>query len=302
MNRAAVAYTEPRMEQAVTETALLFRSGEIDLPGILHQPQAPHTRGLVLVVGGPQYRVGSHRQFVLLARAVSAAGHPVLRFDYRGMGDAAGVHPGFLDVGEDIGAAVDALLERIPTLRDVVLWGLCDGATAAAMYAPGDPRVTGLVLLNPWVHSERRQARAYLRHYYLQRLLNRDFWLKVARGGFNPLQSLRGLVGDARASVGAAQLPGEDGSADAGEAGVDLVSVMADAIAGFSGHTLLVTSGQDLTAAEFEDAAGADRRLRRALSGPRVRRERLAECDHTFSRAAWRQQVERLTVEWMGSH
>ena len=39
---------------------------------------------MVIVVGGPQYRAGSHRQFTLLARHIAAAGYPVLRFDARG--------------------------------------------------------------------------------------------------------------------------------------------------------------------------------------------------------------------------
>ena len=47
------------------------------------------------MVGGPQYRVGSHRQFTLMARAFAAAGYPVLRFDYRGIGDSEGESRGF---------------------------------------------------------------------------------------------------------------------------------------------------------------------------------------------------------------
>src|SRR5690349_24048098 len=48
------------------------------------------SRGVLLVVGGPQYRVGSHRQFALLCRRLAGRGVPALRFDYRGMGDADG--------------------------------------------------------------------------------------------------------------------------------------------------------------------------------------------------------------------
>jgi len=51
--------------------------------------------GVLIVVGGPQYRVGSHRQFLLLSRRLAAEGHPVMRFDYRGMGDASGAMRGF---------------------------------------------------------------------------------------------------------------------------------------------------------------------------------------------------------------
>ncbi|MDQ2695687.1 MAG: hydrolase 1, exosortase A system-associated, partial [Pseudomonadota bacterium] len=113
----------------MTETAFVFACRGDELPGILHHGAAGAARGLLLVVGGPQYRVGSHRQFVLLARDLAAAGIPVLRFDYRGMGDAGGDFAGFEGVDDDIAAALDAFFARCPGLREVVLWGLCDAAS-----------------------------------------------------------------------------------------------------------------------------------------------------------------------------
>ena len=65
--------------------------------------------GVVIVVGGPQYRVGSHRQFALLARALARAGIPTLRFDYRGIGDSEGDPRTFESIGSDLTCAVDAL-------------------------------------------------------------------------------------------------------------------------------------------------------------------------------------------------
>ena len=56
-----------------------------DMLGIvsLPAPDAPQQNtGVVIVVGGAQYRVGSHRQFVQMARLLAAAGYPVLRFDF----------------------------------------------------------------------------------------------------------------------------------------------------------------------------------------------------------------------------
>jgi pimeloyl-ACP methyl ester carboxylesterase len=157
----------------VNEQALLFECNRERLIAILHAGAASATRGIVIVVGGPQYRVGSHRQFVQLARDLAAAGTPVLRFDYRGMGDADGTHPGFEHIAPDITAAIALLQTRAPGVREIVLWGLCDAASAALMYAPGDARVTGLVLANPWVRTQTSEAQAYLRHYYGARVLSR---------------------------------------------------------------------------------------------------------------------------------
>lgn len=64
------------------ERVLLFTCQGLSLPGILHPGAPDASRGVLVVVGGPQYRVGSHRQFVLLARDPGGGGHvPVLRFD-----------------------------------------------------------------------------------------------------------------------------------------------------------------------------------------------------------------------------
>ena len=70
----------PEIEQ--TERALAFACGDERLVGILHEATGECATGVLIVVGGPQYRVGSHRQFVLLARDLAAAGFAVMRFDF----------------------------------------------------------------------------------------------------------------------------------------------------------------------------------------------------------------------------
>ena len=69
-----------------------------------------------------------------------------LRFDYRSMGDSPGETRDFLGVDADIAAAIDTLLAARPAIKRVVLWGLCDAASAALLYleATRDPRVAGL--------------------------------------------------------------------------------------------------------------------------------------------------------------
>lgn len=260
------------------------------LYGVLHLPPAPGPRGLVIVVGGPQYRVGSHRQFVLLARALAVAGVPVLRFDYRGMGDSEGAERGFERIDADLRTAIDTLCEQTGSVREVVVWGLCDAASAALMYAPRDARVAGLVLLNPWVRSEQGIARTYLRHYYFRRLADAALWRKVARGEFRYRQALRSLYDTFRSASDRG-----DGNAR------PYTDRMREGLEQFRGRVLLVLSGDDLTASEFKDFVEASDAWRALVAGPRVTRRDLHAANHTFSRREWRDRVAAWTLEWLRS-
>ena len=68
---------------SVAETVLSFECDSETLWGIVSHPPANVPRqslAVLIVVGGPQYRVGSHRQFVLLARALARQGFTAMRF------------------------------------------------------------------------------------------------------------------------------------------------------------------------------------------------------------------------------
>ena len=272
---------------SVRETPLQFACEGERLLGIVSHPAGEPARvGVVIVVGGPQYRIGSHRQFVLLARALAVAGHAVLRFDCRGMGDSSGDAPGFDAIDADIDAAIGALQAACPTVRKVALWGLCDGASAALLYArrSRDTRVIGLGLANPWLHTEQAQAHAIVHTYYRQRLLDRAFWRKVARGGINPLRKLRELLRHRRAARG--------GAAPAG------VTVgIRNALDELRLPLLLLLCTRDATAQAFlaELALGGSH----VLAETHVRRMDFAEADHTFSSAEWRREVENATIVWL---
>jgi len=61
---------------AVEERAFTFSCQGSELVGIAHLPAVEADRGVLIVVGGPQYRAGSHRQFLLLARELAREGVP----------------------------------------------------------------------------------------------------------------------------------------------------------------------------------------------------------------------------------
>jgi exosortase A-associated hydrolase 1 len=216
-----------------------------------------------------------------------------MRFDYRGMGDSDGDERDFETIQDDIRAALDAFSAAVPGLSDVVLWGLCDGASAAAMYAPGDARVRGLVLLNPWVRTDDGVARTTLKHHYRDRLRNPEFWRKLARGQFDYAGSLASMAKLVRTAFA--------GRAASDDAPAALPERMRQGLHAFGGHTLLVIGGADLTGREFCDVAGSTPAWKRLASAPRVTWRRIEEADHTFSRRAWRDQVAEWTREWVVS-
>ncbi|WP_443018676.1 hypothetical protein [Sphingomonas sp. 7/4-4] len=77
--------------------------------------EAPGTTGLLIVSGGNEIRVGAHRGMALLAGRLAEAGHPVFRFDRRGVGDSSGENHGFESSPDDIAAAAAAFRQAAPT-------------------------------------------------------------------------------------------------------------------------------------------------------------------------------------------
>ena len=275
------------------EQAVVFGCAGESLVGVLSVPDQAFDTAVIVIVGGPQYRVGSHRQFVLLARMLAQAGYAVLRFDYRGMGDSGGGKRNFEHVSADVAAAIDLVTARVAGVKRVVLWGLCDGASAALLYCheTRDARVAGLCLLNPWVRSEVGLARTQVKHYYTQRLMQRGFWSKLLSGKV-AASALGGLVGSLRvATFGTNQTHSQN---------LTFQQRMAAAWTDPTRSVLLLLSGDDFTAREFLDHASSDAAWRQSLTCSNVVRHELPGADHTFSNPDDRRSVERLTLAWLG--
>jgi exosortase A-associated hydrolase 1 len=277
------------------EEVLTFNCGADLLVGVLALPArgAPQADVAVIVVtGGPQYRIGSHRQFTLLSRRLAKAGYPALRFDARGVGDSSGEASDFEARDDDIAAAIAAIKGELPQLRRIVLLGLCDGASAALLFVHRrrDCAVAGLCLLNPWVRTPDGLSRTYVKHYYLRRVAQADFWRKLLAGAV----SLRALPELARHWWKAGRPP-----AAAPGAAASFPALMASAWRAFTGPILLLLSGDDYTAREFVDHASTSPDWRGQLERSNVTRLDLAGANHTFANELDRERVAGEALDWL---
>lgn len=273
------------------ESAFFFECEEDALPGILTLPVDATSVGVLIVVGGPQYRVGSHRQFVQLSRAFAEAGVACMRFDCRGMGDADGEPRAFDELGQDIHAALAAFRDRVPGLQRVVLLGLCDGATAAALFSPDRRDIAGLLLINPWVRTEVGASRTFLRHYYFRRLLDRALWRKLASGQLGVVVALRRLVANARNAMKSAY------AAAVKSAGGELPERMLSALSMAACPCVVLLSGRDFVAREFEDSMKKLSGFGALLDARLVTVEHVPDADHTFSGVDSAAALQRICVE-----
>ena len=174
------------------------------LYGVVHDPSSTAKRGVVMVAAGA-CRVGPHRQFLLLARHWAAGGIPVMRFDYQGQGDSEGAGAfNFDSLMYDIRSAIDCFTSTVPGIERVVLWGLCEAALNSLLYARNDPRVDGLVLVNPQVDNLHTSLsdRSRLRYHRSSQLLKP--WRlpgRLARNRVNVLSALTSITGHIAGSI-----------------------------------------------------------------------------------------------------
>lgn len=248
--------------------------------GILHLPENDHPIDSVvlMIVGGAQTRIGSHRMYVQLARFLCRNGLPVMRFDYEGLGDSEGDFVGFEYAGPSIRAAIDTLYLSFSSLQRVVIWALCDGATAAILYAPSDAeRISSLVLANPFLESATTKAQTILKNYYIKRLMQADFWRKVLTFQFSIKESASSLSTTMRTSVANAE---ED---DWLHTGRSLSQWVLEGVNSFAKSMHVLISTDDLQGLQFYNLIRKDPTCRKSIKAGRIKIWFIKGGDHTFS-------------------
>jgi pimeloyl-ACP methyl ester carboxylesterase len=185
----------------------ILRIGQQKLFGILSEAKAAPERAerpsaartaAIFLNPGAIHRIGMNRMYVGLSRSWAEQGVPSLRLDISSIGDSA-AESGTAEnrlyskhaVG-DVRAAI-AELVRQGVAEHFVLVGLCSGAYAAFHAALADPRVSGLLLVNPQTFEykdgdslevQRRKNFSEAR-YYQRSLFRASSWAKALRGNVN---------------------------------------------------------------------------------------------------------------------
>lgn len=209
---------------------------------------AAGTSGLLIVSGGNEIRSGAWSSQAQLAARIARAGHPVFRFDRRGVGDSEGANLGFGSSGPDIAAALAAFHAACPQLARVTAFGNCDAASALML--AGGARCDALVLANPWTLEDDTapESAPVVRAHYRERLRDPRALRRLLSGKV----SLPRLFAGLRAALRPAPAPVAN----------PLVRGMARGLAGFGGPVAILLADADRTAREFSAVwPGGDPRI-----------------------------------------
>lgn len=240
---------------------------------------------VIIVPGQPQTRVGPHRMFVELARHLAEDGIRSLRFDCSGWGDSLGPTRAYEESRFDILEVVQSVLRDDPD-QQIVIAGLCDGATASLLSLPllkaDHRRVLAMILINPWIDQSQFEATTdKTSKRYFGRLKSKEFLGKLLSRG-SPSDKPVGRT--LQSSKYALQIAQENSS------GLSLIN----AISGSTTTFLAVLSSLDLSAQVFSKWIGHDERLQESFSPENTFRHPRA--DHTFSdEADWREVCQWLS-------
>ena len=275
------------------EKAVTVKVKNCELLGIVSSPAEVSTckqSAVLIVTGGDQYRIGSHRQFTRMARDLASVGYPTMRFDMPGLGDSTGQPLSFEETGPHIAASIEVLIKE-SGVKKVYLWGLCDGASAILIYmnATKDKRIAGLILLNPWIRSETSLARVHVKYYYPRRILQADFWLKLMSGNIGN-KAAKELLESLRKTMKKSAVAEES-----------MQARMAKGWVSFEGPVLLLLSERDLTAQEFKEYTHKNELWSESIKKKPAQQCILKNADHTCSKNVFHRNMVSQTIAWLRS-
>ncbi len=261
---------------------LKWMHGDVALTAMLHLPVDTPTSAVLMIPGGSDYRIGSHRVYVRLARALADAGHAVMRLDVAGMGDSSGVYAGFESLSTDIASGLAELRQHMSPKVKIFLWGQCDGASAILIGLGSSFEADGAILCNPWVRNAHTTAEQLVRHHYRHRLTSLAAWKRLFMGQASFSASLKSFLAALKTMTQPA--PVHSGYVDP--------------------MTRTLKSGQwpCLVVIGSDDAGGQEFRLfmdRHQLLGRAVSRTLIADGNHSFSTRHQREALQETALAWL---
>jgi len=281
------------MTQGLSEQAILF-GNNASLVGIFTRPINPPDTAkptLVILNTGIIHRVGHHRMFVTMSRAIAAAGYPVLRFDFSGIGDSDPRSDRLSTVDAAMADIRDSLdwVEQASQARRIILLGLCSGADYAVLYGHTDDRIAGLILLDPSIPQTLR----YYVHFLAPRLKRLHSWIDLVTGRSRTLRMwVNYLLGTrllGRSSGQAADMNMVDRSTveryyqSAVDKGISLLAV-------FTQESTRQTYREQMIEA-----------LRNVKFGKSLDLEYFAGSDHLFIAESNRCRLTRIILDWLST-
>lgn len=286
--------------------ALVFDCQGERLVGILTRPQDPAvsvtTALIALPAGGPQYRVGLARQLLQQASYLCERNIAVLRFDYRGIGDSEGEFQGFRSVEPDLRAAIDELKLQLPELKNVILWGGCNAASAIMILAQKLPEVNGIVVSNPFLGDHNLGQQAKLLHFY-SRIKQKSFWSKLLSGKYDLAPYLKGFIRSFKKQPGIQTKQSENSNSPkpATNKPVKIIDDMFNGMTKYSGHCLFLLSDRSIQSNEFRALLKSSKPWRKLFKRPKTKIVNVENTDQNFSSLNSQQQLRQLTYEWIAS-
>ena len=165
-----------------------------NLVGITTDPLStdnfPSRSSAVFFNAGIIHRVGPSRLYVNIARRLAEVGCGSTRFDHAGFGDSAARCDDmpFEQSATLEGREIMDALQQSSGVDRFILIGLCSGAVTAFESALADPRVAGVVLINPQGFDESPEWNRYIMNrgdahrYWNRALFNPSSWWKALSG------------------------------------------------------------------------------------------------------------------------
>ncbi len=139
----------------VVDTPMFIESDDVTLFAISSAPDSGGDLGVLLLpAGGYTFTPQRNRWGVDLAHRLAASGHPVVRYDWEGIGDSTGTVDTFALDKPAVGDALAALGALEANHR--VLMGQCYGARTVMAMAADVDRLAGVVLISPPVRDHAR--------------------------------------------------------------------------------------------------------------------------------------------------